>query len=151
MTARQLTVSYPSRRQAHNRRNKLARAPHPGSAASRFSVAAGARGGFDAAKAFGARPSVSHLTLSPDGRNVAYTAPGDGPGTRVYTINLAKKTSGRLVMVTDGKPLRIQRCDWVSNERLVCDLFGIIHDPDVKLAPVSGSSPSMPTAATCRS
>ncbi len=41
---------------------------------------------FDAAKAFGARPSVSHLTLSPDGQNVAYIAPGNGPGTEVYTI-----------------------------------------------------------------
>jgi dipeptidyl aminopeptidase/acylaminoacyl peptidase len=92
---------------------------------------------FDAAKAFGARPSVSHLTLSPDGQNVAYIAPGDGPGTRVYTINLAKKTSARLVMVADGKPLRVRRCDWVSNERLVCTVFGIVRDPNVRLAPVS--------------
>jgi NAD(P)-dependent dehydrogenase (short-subunit alcohol dehydrogenase family) len=36
---------------------------------------------FDAAKAFGARPSVSDLTLSPNGESVAYLAPGDGPGT----------------------------------------------------------------------
>ncbi|MDB6013384.1 MAG: peptidase prolyl oligopeptidase active site domain protein [Gammaproteobacteria bacterium] len=92
---------------------------------------------FDAAKAFGARPSVSHLTLSPDGQNVAYIAPGDGPGTKVYTINLAKKTSARPVMMADGKPLRIERCDWVSNERLVCNVFGIVRDPTAGLAPVS--------------
>jgi dipeptidyl aminopeptidase/acylaminoacyl peptidase len=93
--------------------------------------------GFDAAKAFGARPSVSGLTLSPDGRNVAYIVPGDGPGTKVYTVDLAKRTSARLVMVADGKPLSVRRCDWVSNERLLCTLYGIVRDSYVRLAPLS--------------
>jgi dipeptidyl aminopeptidase/acylaminoacyl peptidase len=93
---------------------------------------------FDAAKAFGARPSVSHLTLSPNGENVAYVAPGDGPGSLVFTINLAKKKkTARLVLASNGKPLHIRHCDWVSNDRLVCMLSAIVRDPNAGLAPVS--------------
>jgi dipeptidyl aminopeptidase/acylaminoacyl peptidase len=92
---------------------------------------------FDAAKAFGARPSVSNLTLSPNGENVAYVAPGDGPGSRVFVVNLVAKKTARLVMNSDGKPMRIHRCDWVSNDRLVCALRAIVRDPTAGLAPVT--------------
>lgn len=90
---------------------------------------------FDAAKAFGARPSVTNLTLSPNGENVAYVAPGEGPGSRVFTVNLVGKKVARLVMTSDGKPLHIRRCDWVSNDRLVCMLSGIVQDRNAGLAP----------------
>jgi hypothetical protein len=32
--------------------------------------------GFDAAAAFGARPSISDVSLSPDGKSAAYVSPG---------------------------------------------------------------------------
>ena len=44
---------------------------------------------FDAASAFGARPSVSTMSLSPDGMNVTYLAPTKGQGSIAYTLNLA--------------------------------------------------------------
>ena len=90
---------------------------------------------FDAAKAFGARPSVSNLTLSPNGENVAYLAPDDGPGTRVFAINLVGKRTRRLVLTSNGKPFHIRHCDWVSNDRLVCMLSGIVRDPTAGLTP----------------
>lgn len=92
--------------------------------------------GFDAAKAFGARPGITDITLSPDGTRIAYIAPGDGPGSRVFAIDLAKKTRASLVMSTDGKPLRTTFCEWVTNDRLVCRLFGIVRDARLTLAPV---------------
>lgn len=93
---------------------------------------------FDPAKAFGARPGVSDLTLSPNGENVAYLAPGEGPGSLVFTINLIeKKKTARLVLASNGKPLHIRHCDWVSNDRLVCMLSAIVRDPNAGLAPVS--------------
>ncbi len=91
---------------------------------------------FDAARAFGARPAVASLSLSPDGTKVAYVAPGDGPGAKVFTIDLAKKTRATLVMSTDGKPLRTSFCEWVSNERLACRLVGMVRDAQLTLAPV---------------
>src|SRR5690348_131507 len=67
---------------------------------------------FDAAAAFGARESVSGLTLSPDGRSVAYVAPAEGEGSILYTINLASKSAARGVLRSDGKPYSIRHCDW---------------------------------------
>jgi hypothetical protein len=45
---------------------------------------------FDAAKAFGARPSVEYVSLSPDGMSVAYVAATTGQGSVVYVQSLAK-------------------------------------------------------------
>ena len=92
---------------------------------------------FDAASAFGVRESVTQLTLSPNGQTVAYIAPADGQGTVLLTMSLANKSVSRSVMRTDGKPFRLRRCNWVSNTRLVCNVFGIIHDPVIGLAHVT--------------
>jgi dipeptidyl aminopeptidase/acylaminoacyl peptidase len=86
---------------------------------------------FDAASAFGARESVSHLSLSPDGNTVAYVAPTTGQGSAVYTLGLAEGSKLRLAMRVTGNPERMRRCDWVSNERLVCEVYGVIDRADV--------------------
>lgn len=93
---------------------------------------------FDAARAFGARPSVMDLSLSPDGMQVAYIAPSKDQGTGLVTGRLEAGFKGKLVMLLDGKPLRLQRCSWVSNERLVCQVHGVVPDPGgAGLLPVS--------------
>jgi hypothetical protein len=45
---------------------------------------------FDAAAAFGARPSVSDFSLSPDGRSVSYVSPSPGQGSVLFTMSLEK-------------------------------------------------------------
>jgi dipeptidyl aminopeptidase/acylaminoacyl peptidase len=90
----------------------------------------------DAASAFGARESVSGLTLSPDGRSVAWVAPAEGQGAVLYTLSLGAKTPARGALRSDGKPYRIRHCDWASNDRLVCRIYGIATT-DFGLAPVS--------------
>jgi acetyl esterase/lipase len=84
---------------------------------------------FDAAKAFGARPSVENLSLSPDGMSVAYVAPTTGQGSVVYVQSLAKGASQTLkpVLGASGKPERLGGCDWVSNQRLVCAIYGVVN------------------------
>jgi alpha-beta hydrolase superfamily lysophospholipase len=42
---------------------------------------------FDPATAFGSRPSVLHLSLSPDGKSLAYVAPNQGMGSFLYTVS----------------------------------------------------------------
>jgi dipeptidyl aminopeptidase/acylaminoacyl peptidase len=79
---------------------------------------------FDAAAAFGARNSVTHLRLSPDGMSVAYITPAAGQGSIVYTLSLTQGAAARPVLTADGDPNRIARCDWVSNQRLVCQVYG---------------------------
>ncbi|HWZ64956.1 MAG TPA: alpha/beta fold hydrolase [Steroidobacteraceae bacterium] len=102
---------------------------------------AGAEGpaGFDAARAFGARQSVLDLSLSPDGTRVAYIAPAKEQGTVLVTGRLEARFKGTPVMLSDGKPYRLRSCNWVSNQRLVCQVYGIIADNlgNAGLLPVS--------------
>src|SRR5882762_4996220 len=90
---------------------------------------------FDAAAAFGARPSVSDLSLSPDGMSVAYIAPIEGQGSVAYTLSLAEGAKAKLALVSAGKPERLGNCRWVSNERLVCLVYAVIKDPAVGFLP----------------
>jgi dipeptidyl aminopeptidase/acylaminoacyl peptidase len=90
---------------------------------------------FDAAAAFGARPSVADLTLSPDGKRVAYIAPAAGQGAVLYTVGLEKDARPNAVTHTDGKPDRLGRCSWVANDRLVCIVYGVIKNPLMGLLP----------------
>lgn len=92
---------------------------------------------FDAAAAFGARQSVVGLSLSPDGMSVAYIAPAAGQGTQLYTLSLAKGAMRRVALATDGKPFRLEQCGWVANNRLVCDVYGVVKRAEFGLTPVS--------------
>ena len=84
---------------------------------------------FDAAAAFGARPSVTDLQLSPDGLTVSYITPTQGQGSAVNTLSLAAGAKPRTALIASGDPERIEWCRWVSNERLACMVYAIIKDP----------------------
>ncbi len=79
----------------------------------------------DAAAVFGARPDVSDMSMSPDGKNVVYIAPTTGQGTAVRILPLVEGASPRTAMVSDGNPERIQGCDWVANDRLLCRIYWV--------------------------
>lgn len=85
---------------------------------------------FDAAKAFGARPSVEDLSLSPDGMSVAFVAPAAGQGSVVYVQSLAKGATRAVkpILGATGKPERLGGCGWVSNQRLVCAIYGVVNN-----------------------
>src|ERR1700722_19050684 len=97
---------------------------------------------FDAAKAFGARPRVEYVSLSPDGTSVAYVSPTTGQGSVVYVQSLAKGASlaSKPILGASGKPERLGGCDWVSNQRLVCVVYGVVAS-DALLEPVAVSRP----------
>jgi dipeptidyl aminopeptidase/acylaminoacyl peptidase len=82
---------------------------------------------FDAAAAFGARPSISDLSLSPDGAGLVFVAPTTGQGSAVYTRSLGPGAKEQLALAANGKPDRLPGCDWVSDARLVCWIHGITH------------------------
>ncbi|HEY0749198.1 MAG TPA: S9 family peptidase [Steroidobacteraceae bacterium] len=82
---------------------------------------------FDAAAAFGARPSIENLSFSPDGMNVAYVVPSAGQGSAMYVLALEKGASPRLMATVTGKPDRLGGCRWISNDRLVCTIYGVVH------------------------
>jgi acetyl esterase/lipase len=81
---------------------------------------------FDAAAAFGARPQILGMTLSPDGQRVAYIAPREGQGSALIILELKPDAHPTQVSMASGKPERFGSCTWVSNDRLVCSVWGII-------------------------
>src|SRR5882724_4234427 len=81
---------------------------------------------FDAAAAFGARPGVADLSLSPDGKSVAYIVPTKGQGSMLVTLDLADGSKTHVALRASGKPERLGNCHWVSNERLVCIMYGVV-------------------------
>ena len=90
---------------------------------------------FDPAAAFGARPSVLDLDLSPDGRNVVYVIPTTGQGSAVITQRLGPGEKPQVALSTNGEPDRIGGCNWVSNDRLVCVIYGVVDTGKFGLLP----------------
>ena len=77
------------------------------------------------AKLFGAMPSVSDISLSPDGSKIAFVSPAPGRKTDLYTIDLSQGGSPVRVTTSSGEPESLQWCNWVSNSRLACQVGGI--------------------------
>jgi len=100
----------------------------PATPAGEPATPAGVIKSFDAAAAFGARPGVADLSLSPDGRSVAYIAPTKGQGSMLRTLDLAEGSKAQIALMASGKPERLGRCHWVSDERLVCVVYGIVKN-----------------------
>jgi len=92
---------------------------------------------FDAAAAFGARPSVSGMRLSPDGKGVSYRSPVQGQGSALYTLSLAEGAKPKPALAVDGKPERLTSCSWVANDRLTCYVHGNLKDPTLGIVSMS--------------
>jgi hypothetical protein len=65
------------------------------------------------------------LRLSPDGKSAACIAPTAGQGANLVTLEVAYGSPARNALRTSGKPERLGACTWVSNQRLVCTVYGI--------------------------
>ncbi len=89
-----------------------------------LAVASAAHADFDAAAVFGMRPSVVAVTLSPDGRRIAYVAPDPGRGGMLYVAD-AESVANPLAVLHVQAPQVIDRCDWVDTARLLCNLTGL--------------------------
>ena len=88
----------------------------------------------DPAVAFGARPSIEDISLSPDGTKIAYVAPRAGQGGSVFVATLGG-AEPQVAASLDGDPERFGGCDWVSNSRLICQVFAMMQGTE--LTPVS--------------
>jgi len=90
----------------------------------------------DNATLFGARPTVMNARLSPDGSHIAYITPWAGRGSLVIVAAVDHDDQGKPISRGTGSPDRLVGCHWVSNKRLVCQVFGITQS-DVGLVPFS--------------
>jgi dipeptidyl aminopeptidase/acylaminoacyl peptidase len=87
----------------------------------------------DTAMAFGARESVQQVSLSPDGTHVAIIEPLAGRGSAVRIATLVGGDSGKIILTSSGDPDRLQRCDWITEKRLACEVYMISSDSRQRL------------------
>jgi dienelactone hydrolase len=87
----------------------------------------------DVAARFGARVDIGGLRLSPDGMTLAFITPIKGQGSVLYTQSLAPGSKPKAAFYADGKPMRLEGCDWVSNDRLVCSTYGLYRETTKKV------------------
>ncbi|MGJ8537190.1 MAG: alpha/beta hydrolase family protein [Parasphingopyxis sp.] len=80
------------------------------------------------AEAFGQRPAVTSIALSPSGNRVVYLSAGPGEETYAYVADVGS-TSPSLVTMTDGDPMEFNWCRFVNEERLVCSIYAMVQDP----------------------
>jgi dienelactone hydrolase len=80
----------------------------------------------DQARLYGARESVEHIDISPDGGHVVYLQPGPGRTTIVYLADLNERAEPQVVVRSDGAPERLRQCNFVTNERLICQVAGMM-------------------------
>lgn len=73
--------------------------------------------------AFGARPGVQQISMSPSGNRIAFIAPGPGQSNVLYTVDAVADSAPVLALVADGNPERLRSCSWVSENRLTCYVF----------------------------
>lgn len=64
-------------------------------------------------------------SLSPDGTKFAFQGPLKGQGSALYIVPVDGSQPARMVVTADGSPERLDRCRWVSNARLVCQIYGV--------------------------
>ena len=84
---------------------------------------------FDSGDAFGSRQDIVDLSLSPNGKSVAYVAALEGKGAGLFTLDLVEGSKPRVALTASGKPDRLGGCHWVSDERLVCVVYGVVQGP----------------------
>jgi acetyl esterase/lipase len=79
----------------------------------------------DPAVAFGAREGIEDIALSPDGKQIAFIAPGTGQSSALFVVPVDKSAPPRRVTGASGSPERLTGCWWVSNARLLCSIYVI--------------------------
>ena len=77
----------------------------------------------DAAK-FGAQETAISVSLSADGKRLAFVGPSALSSTIAVVVDTTSNAMARIAS-GDGKPFDLQDCDWSAADRLVCVLGGI--------------------------
>jgi dienelactone hydrolase len=84
----------------------------------------------DLAQLYGSRENVEYIDLSPDGRHVVYLQAGAGRQTIAFLAEVGSTAQPSVVIASDGDPERLRRCDFVTNDRLVCRVSGVVMSAD---------------------
>ncbi len=89
------------------------------------------------AERFGARASVLDISLSPSGDKLAWVSPGPDHSEVLFVIDLA--AGGKVAQIASNTTIHtdLSQCSWATDERIVCDVYGMARNGDGVLLPFS--------------
>ncbi|MEG3147486.1 S9 family peptidase [Sphingomonas sp. RT2P30] len=90
-------------------------------------IAQPARASSDAAVRFGTREAVDDISLSPDGKNIAFIGATPGRTSTLFVVSTADGQP-KAVMSSSGDTDHLEWCRWSTNVRLVCAIDVIQTD-----------------------
>jgi dipeptidyl aminopeptidase/acylaminoacyl peptidase len=79
----------------------------------------------EAAKRYGSRSSVIDISLSPSGSKLAWISPGPGHTEQLNVLDLEGDGAVRTIAGNSEINLDLSQCDWATDNRLVCAIYGI--------------------------
>lgn len=79
----------------------------------------------ETAARFGARQSVSDVSISPSGNQLLYVSPGSSSDETIYVVDLNSDAPPKAIVTMNEAKARLNGCDWATDERIVCDLYGM--------------------------
>lgn len=79
----------------------------------------------DTAARFGVRGTVLSVSLSPSGERIAFISAGPEHSEVLNVVDLAGDGQVRVVTRNTEQNGDLTRCDWATDSRLVCQLYGV--------------------------
>lgn len=89
----------------------------------------------DVAARFGVRESVLSISLSPSGRKVAWVSPGPEHTEIVRVYDMDSSDGIKTIISNSEKSGDITSCEWVTDDRLLCQVYGMARSGDGTLLP----------------
>ena len=74
---------------------------------------------------FGARQSLTDISISPSGDRILYIAPGVAADETIYTVDLNSSAEPVSLITMNQANARLQWCDWATDSRIICEVYGI--------------------------
>ena len=79
----------------------------------------------DLAARFGARAKILDISLSPSGDRIAYITSDNRTTEVIYVAELDGSSEPRAVTLMSEPDAELTHCDWVNEDWLVCEAYGI--------------------------
>ncbi len=89
----------------------------------------------DTAARFGVRASVLDISLSPSGNKIAWIAPGPEHTEVLKVYDMTSSSGVQTIISNSEKTGDLNRCDWVTDTRLLCEVVGMARRSDGLLLP----------------
>ncbi|NNC59053.1 MAG: S9 family peptidase [Erythrobacter sp.] len=94
-------------------------------AAAVFAMPAAAQSLAEDAAAFGARRSVEDISISPSGDKILYVQPGSQADETIYVVDLVDGGAPTPIITMNEAKARLSWCQWATDDRIVCEVFGM--------------------------